>query len=110
MKLRTIIATTAIAALAAPAALAQTPPISGGTEIGGSVPSFLELIVSQPSSGLTKFPKKKTYSSAFDVQVTTTDNAAVLSLADGDVTTGKKMGRMSSGAKSLPLPLEARVG
>ena len=110
MKLFTIFAVSALSAVAAPAALAQTPPISGGTEVGGSVPSFLELIISQPSATLASFSKPKTYSSSFDVAVTTTDDGTQLSLADGDVTSGKKLGHLASGHKSLPLPLEARVG
>jgi hypothetical protein len=111
MKLSTILAVTALSAVSAPAALAQTPPpISGGTEIGGSVPSFLELIISQPSATLASFSKAKTYSSSFQVQVTATDEGTLLSLADGDVATGKKMGHLASGKKSLPLPLEARAG
>ena len=40
MKLRTILAATAVGAVAAPAAWAQTPPIEGGTEVGGDVSSF----------------------------------------------------------------------
>jgi hypothetical protein len=110
MKLRTIIAATAISAVAAPAAWAQTPPISGGTDVGGVVPSFLELILVQPKSSFTSFPKAKTYTTSFDVSVTTTDDAMLLSLADGDVTRGSKLGRLTSGSKRLPLPLEARVG
>src|SRR3954452_1339334 len=111
MKLSTILAVTALSAVAAPVALAQTPPpISGGTEVGGSVPSFLELIIGQPSATLASFKKAKTYSSSFDVQITATDEGTVLSLADGDVATGKKMGHLASGKKSLPLPLEARAG
>jgi hypothetical protein len=112
MKLRTFIAATAVgaAATAAPVAMAQTDPISGGTTIGATVPSMLELIITQPKSNLTKFTKAKTYSTSFDVAVTTTDNAAQLSLADGEVTKGSKKGRLASGKKLLPLPLEARVG
>jgi hypothetical protein len=110
MKLSTILAATALSALAAPAALAQTPPISGGTEVGGSVPSFLELGISQPSATLASFKKAKTYASSFNVAVTTTDDGTQLSLADGDVTSGKKMGHLASGKKRLPLPLEARAG
>jgi hypothetical protein len=74
------------------------------------VPSFLELIISQPSATLASFKKAKTYSSSFGVQVTTTDDGTQLSLADGDVASGKKMGHLASGSKSLPLPLEARAG
>jgi hypothetical protein len=113
MKLSTIIAVTAVSALAAPTAFAQAPPpdpISGGTEVGGSVPSFLELIIAPPSATLASFSKAKTYSSAFNVSVTATDGGTILSLADGDATSGKKLGHLASGSKRLPLPLQARVG
>jgi hypothetical protein len=59
---------------------------------------------------LTTFPKAKTYATSFTVAVTTTDTVARLSLADGDVATGSGRGRLASGSKLLPLPLEARVG
>lgn len=112
MKLRTFIAAGAVGAMAvaAPLASAQTPPVDGGTTIGGSVPSFLELIISQPKSSFATFTSAKTYSTSFDVAVTTTDGSTQLSLADGDVATGSKMGRLAAGSKLLPLPLEARVG
>jgi hypothetical protein len=42
--------------------------------------------------------------------VTQSDTLAQLSIADGDVSSGSKMGRLASGKKLLPLPLEARVG
>lgn len=111
MKLRTILAGTVLAAVAVPAgAWAQAPPIEGGTEVGGSVPSFLELILSQPAAGFTTFPKVKTYEMAFDAQVTATDSPTLLTLADGDVAAGSRLGHLSSGSKRLPLALEARVG
>jgi hypothetical protein len=113
MKLRTFIAAAAVGsvAVAAPmAASAQTEPVNGGTTIGATVPSMLELIITQPKTSFTKFSKAKTYSTSFDVAVTTTDNLAQLTLADGEVTSGSKMGRLASGKKLLPLPLEARVG
>jgi len=111
MKLRTILAATALTAVAAPAAaFAQTPPIEGGTEVGGSVPSFLELILTQPKTGLSKFPRAKTYATSFEAQVTTTDGPTQLSLADGEVVSGSRLGHLSRGSKRLPLPLEARVG
>jgi len=111
MKLRMILAATAISALAAPAAYAQTPdPISGGTEVGGFAPSFLELIIAPPAAGFTSFPKAKTYQMTFNVQVTATDDTTLLTLADGEAATGSKLGHLASGKKRLPLPLEARVG
>lgn len=110
MKLRTILAATALGAVAAPAAWAQTPPIEGGTNVGGVVPSSLELILTQPKASLSKFPRARTYSTRFDAQVTATDDTTVLTLADGDAASGSKLGRMASGSRRLPRPLEARVG
>ncbi len=111
MKLRTILAATVIGALVAPgAALAQTPPVSGGTDIGGSVPSFLELILTQPAKGFAAFSKTKSYEMSFDVQITATDPGTLVSLADGDATSGSKLGHLSVGSKRLPSPLEAAVG
>jgi hypothetical protein len=111
MKLRTILAAAAIAALAAPtAAVAQTPPVDGGTEVGGSVPSFLELILTQPAKGFASFAKAKNYDMSFDAQVTATDAPTLLSIADGDATSGSKLGHISIGSKRLPAPLAATVG
>ena len=112
MKLRTIIAASAIAALAAPsAALAQNPPpVNGGTEIGGSVNSFLELILTQPAKGFAAFSKAKSYEMSFDAQATASDTTTLLSIADGDATSGSKLGHISVGSKRLPSPLEATVG
>jgi hypothetical protein len=111
MKLRTIVAATVIGALAAPsAAMAQTPPVSGGTDIGGTVNSFLELILTQPAKGFAAFSKTKSYEMSFDAQITATDPGTQLSLADGDATSGSKLGHLSVGSKRLPSPLEAAVG
>ena len=111
MKLRTILAGTALAALAAaPAAWSQTPPIEGGTNVGGTVPSFLELILTQPSKGFASFSKTKSYEMSFNAQVTATDSPTLLTLADGDATSGSKLGHISVGSKRLPSPLEARIG
>ncbi len=111
MKLRTILAGTAIAALVAPAAAgAQTPPVEGGTNVGGVVPSFLELILAQPASGLKSFPKAKTYQMKFDAMFTSTDGGTQLTLADGEAVKGSKLGHLARGSKRLPLPLEARAG
>ena len=112
MKLRTMLAGAVIAVLAAPtAALAQTPdPVNGGTNVGGSVPSFLELILTQPSKGFAAFSKTKSYEMSFDAQVTATDAPTLLTLADGDATSGSKLGHISVGSKRLAAPLEAAVG
>jgi hypothetical protein len=112
MKLRTILAATALSALAAPTALAQTPPppIDGGTGVTGSVPSFLELILTQPQTSFKSFPRARTYEMTFDAQIVATDAPTLLTLADGDVASGSRLGHLSSGRKRLPLPLEASVG
>ena len=111
MKLRMIVAGTALAALvAAPAAMAQTPPVGGGTEVGGTAPSFLELILTQPAKGFAAFSKTKSYEMSFNATVITTDAPSLLTLVDGDVTSGSKLGHISVGSKRLPSPLEARVG
>src|SRR3954447_5995829 len=104
---------TALGAAAVPAvASAQVPdPISGGTQIGGLAPSFMELILTQPATAsFTKFTKAKTYSASFDASVILTDDSANLSIADGEVAKGSKLGHLTSGSKKLPLALEARVG
>ena len=110
MKLRIILAATALGAVAAPAAWAQTPPVGGEGVVGGTVPSFLELILPQSGAGFSKFPRAKTYTMNFNAEITSTDGPTLLTLADGDATSGSKLGHLSSGAKRLPLPLEARVG
>jgi hypothetical protein len=95
--------------LAVPAARAQTPPVDDGTNVGGQVNSSLELILTQPS-GFSTFKKSGTFSLTFNAQVIGTEETTQLSVVDGDVTSGSKLGHLSSGAKRLPDPLEARVG
>ena len=95
--------------------LAATPSVAaaqdgGDTTLGGTVPSFTELVLPKAKTVLQTFPTAKTYTSSFQVAVTTTEPALQLSLADGDVTSGSKRGRLASGSKLLPLPVEARVG
>ena len=106
MKVRMLVAGSVVAAglVAAPMASAQ------GVDVGGNVPPLAELVVSQPKSSLETFRSAKTYSTSFTVAVTTSEPKATLSLADGEVTKGSKIGRLSSGSKLLPVPLEARVG
>lgn len=105
MKLRTILAGTAVAALAAaPAASAQV------TEVGGTVPSFMELILTERSKGFASFSKTKTYEMSFNAEVTATDAPTLLTLADGDATGGSRLGYISVRNKRLPSPLEATVG
>jgi hypothetical protein len=108
MQRRIVMSVIAAGLVAAPQAMAQT---GGNGTVGGDVgPLAYELIVSQPKSAFSTFRSAKTYKTSFDVAVTTTETRAFLSLADGDVPSGKKLGRLASGSKLLPLPLEARVG
>ena len=102
MKLRTILAASALAVVAAPAAAwAQTPPIEGGTEVGGFVPSSLELILTQPKANLATFSRARTYTTSFDAMVTATEDTTLLTLADGDATSGSKLGHMTSAASPI---------
>jgi hypothetical protein len=102
--------TLAVLAVAVVPAQAQTPPpVDGGTDINGHVDSYLELILTQPS-GFSTFKKSGTYSLSINAMATGTDNLTQIGLADGDATSGARLGHMSSGAKRLKDPLEARVG
>jgi hypothetical protein len=103
------ILTLALMTVAVPAALAQVPPVEGGTPVGGTVDSYLELILTQPS-GFATFKSSGSYQLSFDAMATGTENTTQLSLADGDAASGAKLGHLASGSKRLPDPLEARVG
>jgi hypothetical protein len=110
MKLRTILAATALSALAAPTVATAQTPIDGGTGVSGSVPSFLELILTQPATTFRSFPRARTYQMTFDAHIVATDAPTLLTLADGDASSGSKLGHLVSGRRRLPLPLEASIG
>jgi hypothetical protein len=101
--------TLAIAALAAAPAMADTPPIEDGTNVGGEAPSVVELILPQ-TSGFASFKRAGTFTLSFNVMMTTTEKAGQLDVVDGDTASGSKLGHMASGSKRLPDPLEARIG
>jgi hypothetical protein len=103
------ILTLAVLGVSAVPAVAQVAPVDGGTNVGGTVNSYEELILTQPT-GLSKFKKAGTYSTSFTVMATGTENLTQLSIADGEAASGSKLGRMASGSKRLKDPLEARVG
>jgi hypothetical protein len=98
----------ALAAAVAPAA--ASAQVGGGVGVGGSVSSYLELILTQPTSSLATFSRPRTYTSSFKATVTATDRPTLLTVADGDATSGSRLGHMASGSRRLPLPLEATVG
>jgi hypothetical protein len=101
----------AAAVVPAAAARAQEPsPVGGGTNVGGTVPSYLELILGKPTSSLATFKTVRTYTSRFQAMVTATDRPTELTLADGDATSGSRLGRLMSGSHRMPLPLEATIG
>jgi hypothetical protein len=103
---------TALAAAVAPAAAwaQEPPPVDGGVGVGGSVASYLELILSKPTSSLATFATPRTYSASFKATITATDRPTLLTVADGDATSGSRLGHLASGSRRLPLPLEATVG
>jgi hypothetical protein len=113
MKVAKILLGAALAAAAVPTATARAqtpPPVDGGTGIVGLVPSYLELILGTPTSSFASFGKARTYTSSFEAMVTATDKPTLLTLADGDATSGSRLGRLMSGSHRMPQPLEATVG
>jgi hypothetical protein len=104
-----VLAAVAALALAAGPASAQTPPIDDGTTVGGEVPSYLGLSLTQPS-GFASFKKSGSYLLSFTATLTSTEEVTQLSLADGDAISGAGRGHLSGGGKRLPDPLEARAG
>ena len=111
MLLRSILATSAVAVLAAPAAAgAQDPPVDGGTQLVAKVPSYLELVLTQPTKGFPAFSKPGSFQASFSARVTASDSVTLLSIADGDAVSGAKLGHISVGSKRLPAALEATVG
>lgn len=96
----------AMAGLGAAAATAQEP----GTEVGGSVPSYLELGIDAPS-GLSAFPARTGVSQAtIGATITATDAPVQLSIADGDTDSAARRGRLAAGVRVLGDPLQATVG
>jgi hypothetical protein len=83
-----------------------------GTNVGGSVPSFLALSLVQPQ-GFASFPKSTvahTYTLAISAQVTATDAPLVMTIGDGDYPSGARHGHLVSGSSVLPAPLQVATG
>jgi hypothetical protein len=74
------------------------------------VNSFLSLSLTQPAKGFASFTKARSYDMSLQAKVTATDGPMLLSIADGDATSGSRRGHLSVGSKRLPEPLEATVG
>src|ERR1700755_2721705 len=80
------------------------------TGVGGDVSSQMMLSLDQPASGFAAFTKARSYSMTLNARVTATDGPMVLSIADGDATSGSKLGHLAIGSKRMEAPIEAAVG
>jgi hypothetical protein len=90
--------------------LVAAAPASAQTDVGGAVPSVLELWIDEPD-GFASFPAGPgEHELAIRTRVTSTTNRALLSVVDGDLTSGRRLGHLASSASVLDQPLEARVG
>lgn len=90
--------------------LAAAAPAGAQTDVGGTVPSTIELWIDEPD-GFATFPAGPgEHELAIRTRVTTTTNRALLSVVDGDLTSGQRLGHLASSASVLDQPLEARVG
>ncbi len=101
-------ATTAGATLAC--LILTAVPAAAQTDVGGTVPSMLELSIDDPS-GFASFPAGPgEHELVIPTRITSTASRALLTVADGDLTTGRRLGHLASSASVLDQPLEARVG
>ncbi len=99
----------AVAAAATGLLLVTASPAVAQTDIGGSVDSLLKLSLDD-ASGFDTFDGPGEYDMIVRARVTSTGNRALLSVADGDIASGTRLGRMASSASLLDNPLDARVG
>jgi hypothetical protein len=88
-------------------ARAQDSPVPGGT-----VPSTLSLSLSEPSpfrrAGAAG--RGSVYTSVIRAEVTATDTPVRLSLTDGEVTRGRRLGHLVSASSVLSPALRAQAG
>lgn len=103
MTARLATALVVLVGLAPAGAAAQEP----GTEVGGNVPSYLELAIDAPGA-LSAFPSAAGVSQAtIGATITATEAPIELSVADGDTDAAARRGRLAAGARVLGEPLEA---
>jgi hypothetical protein len=112
----------ALAAAAAAAAfvLATTAAVQAEAPIvGGSVPGVLSLSMSQPSgfssvarAGARRHVKRgeHLYGATIELEVTATEMPTRLSIADGEVSDGRRLGRLVGGGAVLSRALQAAAG
>lgn len=102
----------AVAVLAASLVLVALSPAQDSPVPGGAVPSTLSLSLSQPSpfrrAGTAG--RGSVYTSVIHAEVTATDVPARLSLADGEVTRGPRLGHLVRGSSILSPALRAQAG
>jgi hypothetical protein len=85
-------------------------PAAAQTDVGGSVPSQLQLWLDEPQ-GFASFPAGPgEHELAIRIRATSTTTRALVSVVDGDLTSGRRLGHLASRASVLKEPLEARVG
>jgi hypothetical protein len=90
--------------------LLAAAPAAAQTDVGGTVPSMLELRLDEPS-GFASFPAGPgEHDLTVHARITSTANRTIVRVADGDITSGRRLGRLASSAGPLDEPLEARVG
>ena len=90
--------------------LAGAAPAAAQTDVGGTVPSLIELDIDDPS-GFATFPAGPgEHELVIPARITSTATRAVLSVVDGDRVSGNRLGHLASRASVLDEPLEARVG
>jgi hypothetical protein len=85
-------------------------PAAAQTDVGGNVPSQLQLSLDEPH-GFATFPAGPgEHELAIRIRATSTTTRAMVSVVDGDLTSGRRLGHLASRASVLKEPLEARVG
>jgi hypothetical protein len=90
--------------------LLAAAPAAAQTDVGGTVPSMLELAIDDPS-GFATFPAGPgEHELVIPARITSTASRALVTVADGDLTSGRRLGHLASSASVLDQPLEARVG
>jgi hypothetical protein len=105
-----LIVAVAVAALLASVSGARA---AGGTGVGGAVSSTLALSLGEPSQFVRVHAGggQRVYDATIVAEVTATDAPTRLSLADGEVTAGKRRGRLVRGTgEALAIPLRAAAG
>jgi hypothetical protein len=107
MRRRAVIAATALAIVVVGAVGSSAEGQAPGTEVGGTVPSTLELTIDQAGVFAPFAAGPSSRQLLVRTRVTSTDKTASLSIADGDVTAGPRVGRLSA---AMSQPLEIRVG